>query len=118
MVRDPPAHSESREAGRGQNSVRAISRIHRQNSEFKFPQKIWSARSAVCSAFPPQNPDSARIRHAPRGSKSTVRSKILKFEPTFFEFPKNFFENSLICQFHIVYTGFYESISKFEPIMR
>ena len=30
--------------------------------------KIWSARSAVCSAFPPQNPDSARIRHAPRGS--------------------------------------------------
>ena len=40
----------------------------RQKSEFKFPPKIWSARSAVCSAFPPQNPDSARIRHAPRGS--------------------------------------------------
>src|SRR3989338_1773695 len=48
----------------------------RQNSEFKFPPKIWSARSAVCSAFPPQNPDSAKIRHAPRGSKSTVRSLI------------------------------------------
>ena len=38
--------------------------------------KIWSARSAVCSAFPPQNPESERIRHAPRGSKSTVRSLI------------------------------------------
>ena len=34
----------------------------------------------------PQNPDSERIRHAPRGSKSTVRSKILKFEPTFLNF--------------------------------
>src|SRR3989344_1247640 len=29
----PPAHSESHEAGRGQNSVRAISRIHRQLAE-------------------------------------------------------------------------------------
>src|SRR3989344_8811414 len=70
MVRDPPAHSESREAGRGQNSVRAISRIHRQNSEFKFPPKIWSARTAACSAFPPQNPDSARIRPAECGKSS------------------------------------------------
>src|SRR3990167_10813145 len=51
-------------------SVRIFSNAHRQNSEFKFPPEIWSARSAVCSAFPPQNPDSARIRHAPRGSKS------------------------------------------------
>ncbi len=40
------------------------SKKHRQNSGFKFPPKIWSARSAVCSAFPPQNPDSARIRPA------------------------------------------------------
>ena len=45
-----------------------MSNKHRQNSEFKFPPKIWSARSAVCSEFPPKNPDSARIRHAPRGS--------------------------------------------------
>src|SRR3990167_4638591 len=49
---------------------------HRQNSEFKFPPKIWSARSAVCSAFPPKNSESERIFHAPRGSKSTVRSLI------------------------------------------
>ena len=33
-------------------------------------------RSGGAFAFPPQNPDSARIRHAPRGSKSTVRSLI------------------------------------------
>ncbi|MBI2888695.1 MAG: hypothetical protein HYY10_02100 [Candidatus Liptonbacteria bacterium] len=59
------------------SSVRIFSNRHRQNSEFKFPPKIWSARSAVCSAFPPQNPDSARIRHAPRGSKSTVRASIM-----------------------------------------
>ena len=55
----------------------------RIKSEFKFPQKIWSARSAVCSEFPPKNPDSERIRHAPRGSKSMVRAVIIKFEPTF-----------------------------------
>ena|SRR3989339_510012 len=48
--------------------IRTLYNTHRQNSEFKFPPKIWSARSAVCSAFPPQNPDSARIRHAPRDS--------------------------------------------------
>src|SRR3989344_4400421 len=49
--------------------------MHRQNSEFKFPPKIWSARSAVCSAFPPQNPDSARIRPPPRGAKKTEKRK-------------------------------------------
>jgi len=37
---------------------------------------MLSARSAVCSEFPPKNPESERIRHAPRGSKSTVRSLI------------------------------------------
>ena len=30
--------------------------------------KKWSARSAVCSEFPPKNPESKRVRHAERGS--------------------------------------------------
>ena len=48
--------------------IRTLFNTHRQNSEFKFPPKIWSARSAVCSAFPPKNSESERIFHAPRGS--------------------------------------------------
>ncbi|MCC6198726.1 hypothetical protein IT401_00725 [Candidatus Nomurabacteria bacterium] len=72
----PPAQSEPRKARRG-NSVRTILRIHRNKSGFKFPQKIWSARSAVCSEFPPRNPDSARIRHAPRGSSFANTISIL-----------------------------------------
>ncbi|MEK7227307.1 MAG: sigma factor-like helix-turn-helix DNA-binding protein, partial [Patescibacteria group bacterium] len=27
--------------------IRTLFNTHRQNSEFKFPEKIWSARSAV-----------------------------------------------------------------------
>ena len=30
--------------------------------------QMWSARSAVCSGFPPLSPASASIFHAPRGS--------------------------------------------------
>ena len=48
--------------------VRTLSNKHRQNSEFKFLSKIWSARSAVCSEFPPKSPESKRVRHAERGS--------------------------------------------------
>ena len=51
--------------------IRTLFNTHRQNSEFKFPPKIWSARSAVCSAFPPKNSESERIFHAPRGSSFT-----------------------------------------------
>ena len=56
--------------------IRTSFNTHHQNSEFKFPPKILSARSAVCSAFHPPNSESKRIRHAPRGSKKMVRSLI------------------------------------------
>ncbi len=59
------------------------SHILRQKTKSGSDAKIWSARSAVCSEFPPKNPESERVRHAERGSKSTVRSLIKKFEPTF-----------------------------------
>src|SRR3989344_8756585 len=45
--------------------------------------KMGSARSADTNVFPPPNPESKRVFHAPRGSKSMVRSLIKKFEPTF-----------------------------------
>ena len=48
--------------------VRILYNEYRNFSKRASEPKIWSARSAVCFAFPPQNPDSARIRHAPRGS--------------------------------------------------
>jgi hypothetical protein len=44
---------------------------------------MGSARSADTNAFPPPNPESKRVFHAPRGSKRSVRSLISKFEPTF-----------------------------------
>jgi len=71
------------ELARWKSTRRSIGESHRlrQKTKSGSEAKIWSARSAVCSLFPPQNPDSARVRHAERGSKSTVRFKILKFEP-------------------------------------
>ena len=55
-------------SGFSSKKVRILSRAYRQKSEFKFLSKIWSARSAVCSEFPPKNPESERVRHAERGS--------------------------------------------------
>jgi len=55
-------------SGFSSKKVRILSRAYRNKSEFKFPQKIWSARSAVCSEFPPKSPESKRVRHAERGS--------------------------------------------------
>ena len=40
----------------------------RKFSKFKTGQERESARSAVCSVFPPRNPQSERTRHAERGS--------------------------------------------------
>jgi len=48
--------------------VRILYNEYRNFSKRASEPKIWSARSAVCSEFPPKNPNSARIRHAPRGS--------------------------------------------------
>jgi len=48
--------------------VRILYNEYRNFSKRISEPKIWSARSAVCSEFPPKNPNSARIRHAPRGS--------------------------------------------------
>jgi len=48
--------------------VRILSRVHRKFSKRVSEAKIWSARSAVCSLFPPKNPKSERVRHAERGS--------------------------------------------------
>ena len=55
----------------------------RQKSKSHFEAEMGSARSADTKAFPPPNPEFKRVFHAPRGSKSTVRSLIWKFEPTF-----------------------------------
>ena len=41
---------------------------HRNFSKRVSEPKIWSARSAVCSEFPPKSPESKRVRHAERGS--------------------------------------------------
>jgi len=48
--------------------IRTLSRTYRQKTKSGSEAKIWSARSAVCSAFPPKNPESERVRHAERGS--------------------------------------------------
>ena len=48
--------------------VRILSRAYRNKLGFKFPEKIWSARSADCSEFPQKSPESERVRHAERGS--------------------------------------------------
>ncbi len=40
----------------------------RQKTKSGSEAKIWSARSAICSEFPPKNPESERVRHAERGS--------------------------------------------------
>jgi len=48
--------------------VRILSKVHRKFSKRGSEAKIWSARSAVCSEFPPKNPESERVRHAERGS--------------------------------------------------
>jgi hypothetical protein len=48
--------------------IRTLSRTYRQKTKSDSEAKIWSARSAVCSEFPPKNPDSERVRHAERGS--------------------------------------------------
>ena len=48
--------------------VRILSRTYRQKTKSGSEAKIWSARSAVCSEFPPKSPESKRVRHAERGS--------------------------------------------------
>ena len=48
--------------------IRTLSRTYRQKMKSGSDAKIWSARSAVCSEFPPKNPESKRVRHAERGS--------------------------------------------------
>src|SRR3989344_6260243 len=48
----------------------------RQNSESEETDKAGSRRRRDTNAFPPPNPESKRVFHAPRGSKSTVRSLI------------------------------------------
>ena len=48
--------------------VRILSREYRKFSKRVSEPKIWSSRSAVCSEFPPKNPESKRVRHAERGS--------------------------------------------------
>ena len=49
-------------------NIRTLSRTYRQKTKSGSEAKIWSARSAVCSEFPPKNPESKRVRHAERGS--------------------------------------------------
>ena len=55
--------------------VRILSRTYRQKMKSGSDAKIWSARSAVCSEFPPKSPESKRVRHEERGS-SFANTKI------------------------------------------
>ena len=55
-------------SGFSSKKVRILSRAYRQKTKSGSEAKIWSARSAVCSEFPPKNPESKRVRHAERGS--------------------------------------------------
>jgi hypothetical protein len=48
--------------------VRILYNEYRKFSKRVSEPKIWSARSAVCSEFPPKSPESKRVRHAERGS--------------------------------------------------
>ena len=48
--------------------VRILYNEYRNFSKRISEAKIWSARSAVCSEFPPKSPESKRVFHAPRGS--------------------------------------------------
>ena len=48
--------------------VRILYNEYRSFSKRASEPKKWSARSAVCSEFPPKNPESKRVRHAERGS--------------------------------------------------
>ena len=52
------------------------SRSLRQKSKSHFEAETGSRRRRDTNAFPPPNPESKRVFHAPRGSKSTVRSLI------------------------------------------
>ena len=55
-------------SGFSSKKVRILSRAYRQKTKSGSVAKIWSARSAVCSEFPPKNPESKRVCHAERGS--------------------------------------------------
>ena len=48
--------------------IRTSSNTHRQNSESKETDKAGSRRRRDTKAFPPPNPESKRVFHAPRGS--------------------------------------------------
>jgi hypothetical protein len=48
--------------------VRILYNEYRKFSKRVSEPKIWSARSVVCSEFPPKSPESKRVRHAERGS--------------------------------------------------
>ena len=48
----------------------------RKKTKSDFRAEIGSRRRRDTNAFPPPNSESKRVFHAPRGSKSTVRSLI------------------------------------------
>ena len=60
------------QSGFSSKKVRILTKRYRNFSKRVSEPKIWSARSAVCSAFPPQNPfwrcilELARTEFAPR----------------------------------------------------
>ncbi len=78
MVECARLESEWSESSREFESLRL-----RKKSKSVFEAEMGSRRRRDTNAFPPPNSESKRVFHALRGSKSTVRSKILKFEPTF-----------------------------------
>ena len=48
--------------------IRTLSNTHRKNSESEETDKAGSRRRRDTNAFPPPNPESKRVFHAPRGS--------------------------------------------------
>ena len=69
--------------------VRILYNEYRNFSKRFSEPKIWSARSAVCSEFPPKNPESKRVRHAERGSSlANTTIWIIKLE-NFLYTPEN-----------------------------
>jgi hypothetical protein len=48
--------------------IRTSFNTHRQNSESEETDKAGSRRRRDTNAFPPPNPESKRVFHAPRGS--------------------------------------------------
>src|SRR3989338_4335929 len=74
---------------------------------------VGAKRRLFC--IPPTKSGFGKNPPGPGGLKKYGSILNLKVRTDFFEFPKKFFGNSLVCQFYIV---FQKLCGKFEPIIR